>query len=363
MSVTHAADPTQALRLKELRRQELRQLIALLEQSGMAERRADVRALLHRSRSKLQQYQPRPQRLARKLGAAMLMGLDAGALAALPILAWSLLTEITWAAGTLAGIILGWGLLRLRRLLKRRLFQRGFLQRGAQYLADALDEAGRYALYHLAWSWDWVAEAFSVRAMLRMEARTTAKTLMTGWRQHRRALVHSASPADVEAFLTTEFGPRAGREFARAVEAVNQECEWTLRGGAGVKRRPQRLAALRWTALMPVFAQLGMSGALWAEFAAGSDPADFMGQHGSAQAMLGPVSLVSPGAEDPVETPERATRRADLRDQIRRKRRDITTAFGWKLKTASEITQRDSYLAQTRAEIAALEAELAAVGR
>jgi predicted aminopeptidase len=77
---------------------------------------------------------------------------------------------------------------------------------------------------------------------------------------------------------------------------------------------------------------------------------------------------VAPGApaEAPPHDPEaqarealRESRRAELRDLIRRKRQDITTAHNWKLKTAAEIAQRDAYLDGLRGEIAALEKELA----
>lgn len=64
----------------------------------------------------------------------------------------------------------------------------------------------------------------------------------------------------------------------------------------------------------------------------------------------------------PAETSGRAQRRSDLRELIRRKRQDITTAYGWKLKTSAEIAQRDTYLQELRAEIATLEQELAALG-
>lgn len=78
--------------------------------------------------------------------------------------------------------------------------------------------------------------------------------------------------------------------------------------------------------------------------------------------MLTAAEAAPPPSAAPADTPERAARRADLRDMIRRKRHDITTAFGWHLKTEAEISQRDAFLAQTRAEIAEMERELAQLG-
>jgi hypothetical protein len=63
------------------------------------------------------------------------------------------------------------------------------------------------------------------------------------------------------------------------------------------------------------------------------------------------------------EAEYRAARREELRELVRRKRQDITTAHNWKLKTSAEIAQRDAYLQRLRSEIAALEKEIAALGR
>ena len=87
--------------------------------------------------------------------------------------------------------------------------------------------------------------------------------------------------------------------------------------------------------------------------------ADWRGTDGGAG---GPAVAPPPPPAEPTDTPERAARRADLRELIRRKRQDITTAFGWHLKTEAEMAQRDNFLAQTRAEIAELERELALLG-
>ncbi|WP_421995406.1 hypothetical protein [Roseococcus sp.] len=65
----------------------------------------------------------------------------------------------------------------------------------------------------------------------------------------------------------------------------------------------------------------------------------------------------SPPRAEPRTLPQR---RIDLAELIRKKRQEITNAYGWKLKTEAEIAQRDSYLRQTRQELGDLERELAA---
>lgn len=64
----------------------------------------------------------------------------------------------------------------------------------------------------------------------------------------------------------------------------------------------------------------------------------------------------------PVEPPELVQRRADLREAIKRKRAEIARTHEWKMKTPAEIAQRDLIVAQLRQEVAALEAELSALG-
>jgi len=321
--------------------QELRQLIALLEQSGIAQQRPEVRALLERSRAMLRRRQPAPARVARKLGALLVFALDAALLSALPLVLILLLSEVDMPGPALAFAILAplWTALRLRR--------------HAHWLAEGL----RYLSYHLAWSLDWFAEAFSSRAMIRLEARIMAREVMAGWQQYRRTLPRQPSLkpglADVEAFLAFAYGAQAALEFRRAADAVCQARDWTLRGSATRNRAGDHLAELRWSALILRFWSLAHSGALWTDFM----PAPLM-EMASAQAH----SAVPHPSEAEPEPPDRAARRLDLRDLIRRKRQDITTAFGWKLKTEAEITQRDAYLVQTRAEIAALERESAALG-
>ena len=313
--------------------QELRQLIALLEQSGMAQQRPEVRALLERSRAMLRRRQPKPARFARKLGALLVFALDAVLLLAMLLTLVILLTKHEMPSAALAAIILAplWAAFRLRH--------HGYwLAEGARYLA-----------YHLAWGWDWLAEAFSSRAMFRLEARIMASEVMVGWRQHCRILPGQPGLADVEAFLALAYGARAALDFRCAAEAVCHARDGTLRRSAALNRGGDRLVALRWSALIRLFGTSARSGALWTDLTP-----DQLTNAATAQTFC-----ANPEAEP--EPPERAAQRVQLRDAIRRKRQDITTAFAWKLKTEPEIAQRDIYLAQTRAEIAALERELASM--
>ena len=317
---------------------ELRLLIAQLERSGAAADRPEALILLERSRALLQQQRPVRARLGSKLASLLGFAVDAGLLTALPMLA------LLGLAGRLQGAALGlalvmpvWVLFRLRHRL------------------DAMAEPARWLGYHFAWGWDWFAEAFSLAAMERLEARQQAREVMWGWRQHRRTLPRRATLDDVAGFLTVEYGPQAARAFRRGAEALGHARAWTLRGGRRRNLANERLAALRWSALIALFGRLAASGALWPGYGEEAMPED--------PAPCAPASPSSaPRGEIEAEAPERAARRADLRDMIRRKRQDITAAFGWKLKTAAEIAQRDAHLAQLRAEIVALEHELAQRG-
>jgi hypothetical protein len=253
---------------------------------------------------------------------------DAAVLAALPVLILlGLAGEMAMPALALALFTPAWAVFRLRRHL------------------TSLSEAVRWLGYHLAWAWDWLAEAFSLRAMERLEARIQAREVMWGWRHHRRSLPRHPALEDVAAYLAVEYGPPAASEFCRAAAALAGARDWALRCGTRRNRAAERLAALRWSALIAIFGRLAATGALWPSLEAGVAPAE-----------------PAPPPPPPAEPPERAARRADLRELIRRKRQDITAAFGWKLKSEAEIAQRDQHLAQLRAEIAALERELAELG-
>ncbi len=314
--------------------QELRLLMAQLERRGLAASHPEARALLERSRALLRQQRPAPRRLRGKLATLLALAVDAAMLAALPMLVLlALAGEMTAPTLALALAMPAWAGFRLRRH------------------AAWLGEAARWLVYHLAWGWDWLAEAFSLRAMERLEARLNAREVMWGWRQCRRSLPRRPVLEDVAAHLALEYGPRAAQEFRRAAEAVAEARGWTLRGGSRRNRAAERLAALRWSALIALFGSLAASGALWPGFE-------------EEVPEPGPPTQPAPPSrpEPPAEPPERAARRAELRDMIRRKRQDITAAFGWKLKSQAEIAQRDVHLAQLRADIAAMERELAELG-
>jgi hypothetical protein len=157
----------------------------------------------------------------------------------------------------------------------------------------------------------------------------------------------------LEAFLELAYGARAAEAFRRAAGQLGQG-DWSVRGGPPVRNRAaERLEALRWSVLIRLFEGLAASGALWPA----PEPAPASGA--MAEPPPQPMAEASP---PPPEPPDIAQRRVDLRDFIRRKRQDITTAYGWKLKTEAEIAQRDTYLRETRKEIAELERELAAFG-
>jgi hypothetical protein len=323
--------------------QELRQLIAMLERSGIAEQRPEARALLLRSRAMLRERQRGTRRLSGKLATLATLAMDAGMLAAATMLL--LAGPPSLSSLSLAAAPMAWFLVRLR------------------HQAKWLAEAARWAAYHIAWLRDWFAEALSLAAMERLDARIAAREVMRDWRRHRRALPHRASLEDVAAFLDRHYGIEAARAFRQEAEGLSQG---PLRRRPAHDRAARRLAALRWSALIVIFGRLARRGALWPEvLPAGLPPgaADWPGAGAGARPdpLAGALAPPPPPAEA-ADMPERAARRADLREMIRRKRQDITTAFGWHMKTEAEITQRDHFLAQTRAEIAELERELAALG-
>jgi hypothetical protein len=328
--------------------QELRQLIAMLERSGLAEQRPEAQALLLRSRALLRERQRTTRRLAGKLGTLATLVMDAGMLGAAMMVTLLVLAGPPYPpAIALAAAPAAWLILRLRHQ--------------AHWLAEGL----RWVAYHLAWLYDWFAEAVSLSAIERLDARLAAREVMWGWRQHRRALPRRAGLEDVAAFLEAEYGPQAGRAFRREAEALGQGAAAAMPAGPARHRAALRLAALRWSALIAIFGRLAQSGALWpTDLPAALPPAG--ADWNTTRARAGGTPATEHAAPPPpaplADTPERAARRADLRDIIRRKRQDITTAFGWHLKTEAEMTQRDNFLAQTRAEIAELERELMQLG-
>ncbi|MDB5376203.1 MAG: hypothetical protein JWR00_649, partial [Rubritepida sp.] len=139
---------------------------------------------------------------------------------------------------------------------------------------EGLREAGCRLLYHLAWGYDWFAEAFSRRAMQRLSARLAAREVMWAWRQHRHSLLHRPGPRDVEAFLELAYGARAAEAFRRAAGQLGHG-DWSprdrsLRGGSAARNpAAERLEALRWSVLIRLFEGLAASSALWPAPASG----------------------------------------------------------------------------------------------
>lgn len=174
-----------------------------------------------------------------------------------------------------------------------------------------LAELPRIAWYGLGWAYDWLAEAFGEAATLRLERRIAAWAMMREWRSHRRT--------------------QPGFEGLRGFGA--QRGGWSSLDQAG-----PRLRALRWVALMRAFETLSQP------------PPPAFERHDPT---LPDAVIITP------EPPELIAHRASLRELIRRKRADITTAYAWKLKKPEEIAQREVHVSQLKAEVAALEAELA----
>lgn len=317
--------------------EELQRLVRALEQSGLAERRPDAAALLARSRAVLGGAGRPRRRRARaraRLRALLLLLLDAAAVGVGLAAVVSLLAGggASGAAPALLTAALGWGGLRAGPALVRL----------------AVAGAGRLRWW-TRWAACWLAEPFSEAAFARLEAMEEARVLMRAWHRHRATLPEPPDLAAVAAFLAGRHGPRVARRFGAAAEAMRVSGGgWTLRGRGTSPWPEERL--LRWAPLITLFEEIAAGGALWEEEAPPPPP---------------PVPTLPPARilpREPQETPERRQRRIDLRELIRRKRREIDIAHGWKLKTPAEVAQRDIYLNQLRAEVAALEAELKALG-
>jgi hypothetical protein len=346
------------MRAEAARQAELRALVARLEQSGLAERREDVARLLARSRALLaaqgaappapsrmtRRRRPRPVGLRARLRAGLLLLLDASALGALGFAAVGL------GAGTLA-VTAGLGVVGAAALW-------GVLRWGGA--PELLAEGAARLAYLLRWAGLWLAEPFHEGAWEGLEALLDAREVMRAWRRHRRGL-SVAGLAEVEAFLAERYGRGAATRFRAAVEA-RRAAGWTLRGGeAAPEAVPLPEARLmRWSMLIRLFEAVAAGGALWAPEPPAPAPQPAPLPEAPPRASLDP--LPPPTVHDP-EAEYRAARREELRELVRRKRQDITTAHNWKLKTSAEIAQRDAYLQRLRSEIAALEKEIAALGR
>jgi hypothetical protein len=336
--------------------EELQRLVRLLEQSGVAERRPEARALLLASQRALQPAEPArpavrgqsaaPPSLAKARDKAREL-LRRAADAAV------LFTLIAWATG-FALLPEDWGAPGFTPVLATACTC-------ALLRAEAAAELAYEAAFRLGyWGFGgylWIAEAFSVSASRRHAARLAAADVMAAWRRHRRGLAARPSLADLERFLAESYGPRAAMGFRRAVSAMVSPPPareaGPLRGLAPAGPNPRMLARierLRFSALIRLFEQVARDGAFWTE-AAPPLPAPVPEPPREAP----PVIIAT---EDPAVIAARRRRADDLRDKIKRKRQDVTTAYTWKMKTAAEVEQRERYVDGLKEEIAALEAEL-----
>ncbi|WP_431284652.1 hypothetical protein ACQW02_07545 [Humitalea sp. 24SJ18S-53] len=346
--------------------QELQRLAALIEQSGLAERRPDLRALLaaaasarHRPDAPQPQPPPRvrggspvpPSRAKRGAKAVTLLRgvLDAAMVLAAGWLAQDLWQghgewqDRLWVIGPLAA---AWLVLRF------------------QPLRDAGYEAGFRLVYEATFAWDWLAEAFHTVAMLRFARRQAARDVMAAWRHHRGGLGPAPGLDAVEAFLRQEFGTVAAQSFRAAVVTRigpgGGRTDFILRGGPPPPSRhvARRVEALRWSALIRLFEDVARGGAFW--------PAHVVPSW--TPAPLPEVLRAAPPSPDAVVPfdPDADARRSHalaLREALRRKRQNLSETYTWNLKTPGEIAQRDVHAAGLRVEIAAMEAELATLKR
>jgi hypothetical protein len=334
-------------------REELERLVAALERSGLAGTRADIATLLARSRQLLGTEPSRPVAPARrsrppradarrKLRSLGMLLLDAvasmGGIYGVAGLGFGTVPHVV--AGPALAATLIWGLMRwggAPALLWEGLFRIG---------------------YGLRWARLWLAEPFSDRAYNQLEALLDARDVMRGWRAHRRGLPHEPGLSDVQAWLLDTYGPRAANAFRAAREARQRRGGgWTLRGGFSTEapRLIPEARLMRWSSLISLFEDVAAENAFWD---APLKPLSPVPQ----QPMERAPEFTEPAILPEGESPEHTQRRLDLRELIRKKRQDIASAYGWKLKTSAEIAQRDAYLHDTRAEIATLEQALATLG-
>lgn len=327
---------------------ELQRLARLIEQSGLADRRPALRALLAAAqavRHRPAGTTPRPQVRGGAAGppsaakccakaAVLLRGaLDAVVMLGLVWLALDLWRggdawpALLWVLAPLAVACLVPRFLPLRDAAHEALFRLG-------------DEA-RFA-------WDWLAEAFSAPAVQRFARRQAARDVMAAWRRHQRGLPPGPGLEAVEAFLGEAFGAAAALAFRGAVAArIAAGDGW----GAVVPDRhaARRLAALRWSALIRLFETVASSGAFWPPPALVARPP------------REPMPQDSPAPGDP-DAEDRRGQAIALREALRRKRQNLGESYAWNVKTPGEVAQRDLHASGLRAEIAELEKALKALG-
>jgi hypothetical protein len=338
--------------------EELQRLVQLLERSGLAERRPEARALLLASQRALQpsaepasrpavrgQHVAPPSLGKAREKARELLRRAADAAVLFTLIAWAsgfpLLPE-AWGAPGFAPALAAAAACALLR-------------------AEAAAELAHEAAFRLGYwgfgAYLWVAEAFSAAAARRYAARLAAADVMWAWRRHRRGLPARPALPDLERFLAESYGPGAAVAFRRAVSAMVSPPParegGPLRGLAPAGPNPRimaRIERLRFSVLIRLFEQVAGSGAFWSAAAPPREPAP--------EPEPPPEAPVVTPSEDPAVLAARRRRADELRDKIKRKRQDVTTAYTWKMKTQAEVEQRERYVDGLKAEIAALEAEL-----
>lgn len=306
--------------------EELRRLVSLVDDRGLAEHRPEVQALLAASRRALPPARPTARIVGTKLAQA---GRGLLYLAVAPALlgAWFAPGPPAYAAVALLVLVL---LVLHRARLGAFAFEAQFRTR-----------------WHAGMARDWIAEAFSEAAEHRYAAAAAALDVMAAWRRWRGWLPRRPAVEDIEAFLADAYGERAASQWRDALA--------TLRDPAGDAGLARRLAALRWSALVVLFRDLAAAGSFRPDRAPRA-PAPL----GSARAAPAPIHGHGDAPETihRVEDPISLERRRVLIEQIKRKRLDITRAYNWPMRKPAEIAHRDAYIAATRAEVVALEAEL-----
>lgn len=337
---------------------ELQQLVERLERSGLAGQRADVAALLDRSRAALApasaatrtgarrprqrppsapvERPPRRQRIRRgtKLVSLVLVLVDGLAVmlggAALAGLALAE-TPPDAAPLVLAGAI-AWGVLHRGRV--------------------AVAELAFRLFYALRWGWLWVAEAFNDRAFEKLQILLDARDVMETWQEWRRTLPRRPCMGDVEAFLAENHGPAVAALFLEQGEARFGNRRVRAGRGAGLRAGGVGFAeqGVRWSRLIRLFEGLAEADAFWP-----NEPVVLGGgpDHGIT---------ADPPADLEPEPPERIARREELKEMILAKREEIQRAQDWKMKTPAEMAQRDAHVADLRRQHDALEAELREIG-
>ena len=352
---------------------ELQMLVDRLEQSGLAGQRADVAALLDRSRATLATYQgqrplgqgagsqgpfgpgpggrrprqrpiavpaerpPRRRRARRGLKVASLILVLVDGVAAM------------LGAAALAGLVLADPPPEMAPFVLAGAVLWAIAHRGRVAVA----EAGFGLFYLLRWAWLWVAEAFNDRAFEKLQILLDARDVMAHWRDWRRGLSRPPRMADVEAFLAETHGPAVAALFLEQGEARWGNRRVRVGRGAGLRAAGTGFAdqTVRWSRLIRLFEGLAASDAFWPE-----DEAVLTAGPGHG------ITADPPGPEPEPESPERIARREQLKEMILAKREEIQRAQDWKMKTPGEMAQRDAHVADLRRQHDALEAELREIG-